>query len=240
MTKSICMATYNGSKFITKQLSSILKQIGENDEIIIVDDCSKDDTVKIIESYNDSRIKIYRNEQNVRHVKSFEKAISLAKNDIVFLSDQDDIWEENRLNTFEQKFLDFLDVQLITSNFYCIDNQGKIIDNELRKVSSATSCSYRKNILSIFNGTIGYYGCAMAFRKEMVSILLPIPEYVEAHDLWIGIAGNLLKSNLHIDDKTLYHRIHDNNASSLNREFYKKIKARWGFIKQYKELLKRI
>lgn len=240
MNKSICIATYNGSKYIRKQIASILQQIGENDEIVIVDDCSKDNTVEILESYEDERIKIFKNLKNLRHVRSFEKAISLASNDLIFLSDQDDIWEEGRLKLFENFFIRFPNVQVIASNFYCINDNDQKVENNLRKVSSNSSFNYRKNILDIITGKIGYFGCAMAFRKKVVPIVLPIPENVEAHDLWIAMAGNLLKSNLHIDDKTLYHRIHDNNASDLDRKIYKKIQARIGFIKQYKELKKRI
>lgn len=240
MKKSICIATYNGSKYLRSQLSSILMQIGADDEVIIVDDCSSDATVEIIESFGDERVKVYKNQRNQRHVRSFAKAISLAQNELIFLSDQDDIWEKNRLEIFEKKFLDFPEVQLVTSNFYCIDDEDRLIENQLRKVSASSSTSYRKNILDILNGRIGYYGCAMAFRRDLVSILLPIPDYVEAHDLWIGMAANVRKSNLHIEDKTLYHRIHRDNASNLKRSMYKKIKARLGFLKQYRELSKRM
>ncbi len=239
MTKSICLATYNGTKFIDKQLSSILEQLGENDEVIIVDDCSTDNTYDILNSYADNRIKVFRNEKNLRHVKSFERAISLASKEFIFLSDQDDIWVEGRLRVFEDNFLKHPEIQLITSNFHCIDDNDCEIENPLRKVLGSESLLYKKNIAAIFSGKIGYYGCAMAFRRSFVDKILPIPVYVEAHDLWLGMAGNLLKSNLHLDEKTLYHRIHQNNASNLNRSVFKKIQARLGFFKAYRELVKR-
>ncbi len=240
MNKSICIATYNGSKYILKQIESIRSQLSENDEIIIVDDCSTDDTLSILNKIDDIRIKIFKNPKNTGHVKSFGRAISLAANELIFLSDQDDIWMDNRLNIFEDKFLQNSQLMLVTSKFNCIDENDNLIENSLKKISESNSNHYTKNICMIMLGNIGYYGCTMAFRRELVSKILPIPEYVEAHDLWIAMAGNLLKSNLHIKDKTLYHRIHQNNTSNLNRKLYKKIQARIGLYKQYMELSKRI
>ena len=240
MTKSICIATYNGSKYIATQLDSVIEQLGKDDEIVIVDDCSTDNTFEILESYSDARIKLYRNDENIRHVRSFERAISLSTKELVFLCDQDDLWEKDRLEIFENYFIKFPSVQLITSGFHCINDGGEIIENLLRKVSANDSCLYNRNILSIFAAKIGYFGCAMAFRRDLVSKILPIPQYVEAHDLWIAMAANLLKANLHIDEKTLYHRIHSNNASVLQRKIHLKVKARLDFFRSYLELAKRI
>lgn len=240
MTKSICIATYNGGKYLGQQLESIVKQLGKDDEIVIVDDCSSDDTLEIVKSFNDNRIKIYQNQINLKHVKSFERAISLSKNQLIFLCDQDDIWVDERLEIFANNFAENPLVSVIASNFYCIDEDNRIFENSLNKVSPGDSFSYTKNIRHIFLGKIGYFGCAMAFRREILSIILPIPHYVEAHDLWIAMAGNLQRANLHIDKKTLYHRLHKNNASDLKRSLYKKLVARMNYLKSYLELAKRI
>jgi len=87
---SVCIATYNGEKYIKEQLDSIINQLDKNDEIIISDDGSSDNTIKIIESYKDGRIVLYKNSfKNV--VLNFEFAIDKSKGDYIFLSDQDDI-----------------------------------------------------------------------------------------------------------------------------------------------------
>lgn len=239
MTKSVCIATYNGSKYIAKQLDSVLEQLNENDEIIIVDDYSTDNTLEIINKYSDSRIKIYKNEKNLRHVKTFEKAISLSTKELIFLCDQDDLWVKGRLQVFETYFRKFPEVMLVSSNFNCINDEGDIVNNDLNKVSAKGSFQYRKNIISIFTGKIGYFGCAMAFKRDLVPVILPIPGYVEAHDLWIAMAANYMKANLHIEEKTLYHRVHQNNTSNLKRNIQGKLKARLGFFKLYRELAKR-
>ena len=99
MMISVCLATYNGEKFITRQLDSLVNQLTESDQIIVVDDGSKDQTVDLIKEKYGDRVEIHVNDKNVGAIKNFEKAISLAKGDILFLCDQDDIWEDNKVTT---------------------------------------------------------------------------------------------------------------------------------------------
>ncbi len=103
---SVAMATYNGEKYIKEQLESILLQLENQDEVIVSDDGSTDHTLKIIESLNDQRIKILKGPRN--GVKqNFAHALSFCKGKYIFLSDQDDIWLENKvkhlLTCFEEK-----------------------------------------------------------------------------------------------------------------------------------------
>ncbi len=235
---SICMAVYNGNKYIEGQLISILNQLHEEDEIIIVNDFSRDNTIEIIEGFQDPRIKIFHNEKNKGHVKSFEKAISLSTNELIFLSDQDDIWMPGKINFFK-KYFEEQKVQLISSSFICFDNDYNINSDDKYKLYNSDSTKYYENIFRIFKGNIPYFGCAMGFRREFLEVILPFPDYVEAHDLWIGMAANIVKSNLHIEENSILHRIHDANATPLQRPFFKKIKSRIIFIKSYLELRKR-
>ena len=91
MKLSICIATYNGAKYIEEQMRSILSEIKQDDEIIIMDDCSTDNTIELIKRMNDNRIKIHTNEINKGPTLAFDKAISLTNGNIIFMSDQDDI-----------------------------------------------------------------------------------------------------------------------------------------------------
>jgi glycosyltransferase involved in cell wall biosynthesis len=220
------MATFNGESFINVQLESIIAQLKNKDEFIIVDDCSTDMTVNIIETYKDKRVTLYRNSKNEGHVSTFAKAIGLSKREIVVLADQDDIWMSNRLNLI-RKSLTKSKKLVLTSNYTFFDNFNprKTIKPIYRKASD--SDKYLKNILSVFYGSSGYVGCAMAFHKDLKKIILPIPLYVESHDLWIAIAGNLLKSNIHIENITLLRRIHLKNASLIKRPVFKKIYSRF-------------
>lgn len=94
---SVCIATYNGGKYIKEQLDSILFQLGKDDEVIISDDSSTDDTLSILESYHDERIVILTNQKFHSPVYNFENALKSAKGDFIFLSDQDDIWEPTKV-----------------------------------------------------------------------------------------------------------------------------------------------
>lgn len=227
MDISVCMATYNGEKYIEEQLKSILPQIGINDEVIIVDDCSTDNTVNIIREINDTRIKLFQNDRNRKHVYTFAKAIEIAKNDLIFLSDQDDVWEKDRVEIFKAQF-EKSDVLLISSNFsFLSKNTYKKMNRPLKKNDST---KYFNNIIGILMGRRAYFGCAMSFRKELKDIILPIPQYVESHDIWIALAANLLKSNMHIEEITLSRRIHENNVSNPNRRFLEKLKTRFNFM----------
>lgn len=236
MRISVCIATYNGEKYIEAQLNSIIDQLDTDDEIIIVDDCSKDDTLNIIRSIGDSRIKIYLNEVNRGHVYSFSRAIELATKKIIFMSDQDDIWKKNRLILMKEKLINS-SALLLTSNSEFINSDGNKIEFKIDGVDEINSFKYLNNILDIFIGKTNYYGCAMAFKSEFKKIILPMPNYVESHDLWMAMAANLIKSNLHSNDITLERRIHGSNASVVNRKLIFKIKSRIVFLKSLIQLI---
>lgn len=224
MSLSVCMATYNGENFIAEQISSILLQLKSDDELIIVDDCSKDNTVQIIRNFNNNKIKIYQNEKNCGEIFTFSRAISLAKNDIIFLSDQDDIWIKGRVELMKKKLLD-TGALVIFSNFDIMNMAGKI-EPFSHPLKSKDSSRHFNNICGIFLGKRHYYGCTMAFQRKIINLILPIPSFVKSHDLWIAMAGNLLGSIEHIDEKTLIRRIHGNNVTNTNRKLLTKIWSR--------------
>jgi glycosyltransferase involved in cell wall biosynthesis len=233
------MATYNGEKYLYDQMISIVNQLRTEDEVIVVDDCSSDSTVKILRNMDDKRIKIFANDRNMGHVFSFGHAISKANNDIIFMSDQDDVWKDGRVALMVKRIVE-TDCLLISTNteFMDINSAKKIFPVE--KLKSSDSDRHMKNILSIITGKTGYYGCAMAFRKQMTSLILPIPTFVESHDLWIALASNLFGANAHLEEKTLIRRVHENNASIVERCIYKKLWSRWIFFLSIVVLTKRI
>lgn len=240
MTVSVCIATYQGEAYIERQLRSILEQIGPADEVVLVDDCSRDRTVEVIEGIRDDRITVYRNPINRREVFSFGRAIELARGDIIFLSDQDDVWLPGRLELMTES-LEKSGAALVSSNFEWMDADERPLDVAFDGVSSKTSRQHLSNILEIFLGKTNYFGCAMAFQRRLVPLILPIPAYVESHDLWIAQAANQIGSNLHIDDKTLRKRRHGSNTTSTvsSRPLYLKIWSRWIFLRSMAELARR-
>lgn len=235
---SVCMASYNGEKYIERQIESILKQLNSGDELIIVDDCSKDATVSLIKKINSDYIKLFENEKNIGYVKTFEKALGLSENKYICLSDQDDIWIEGRLQKLEEEITK-KDVFLVASNFNPSFENSQNGKNFL-KLENKNSSKYLGNIKRIFQGKSGYYGCTMIMKREIFKFILPFPKYIEAHDLWIAMNANLLKSVYHLNDDTLIYNVHQNNTSLKKRSYIKKIKARYYFCQAIIDILKRI
>jgi glycosyltransferase involved in cell wall biosynthesis len=235
---SVCMATFNGEAFITEQVVSILEQLKPSDELIVVDDCSTDGTLEKIRKIKDPRISIHVNETNRREVFSFSRAMFLAKNDHLFLSDQDDIWLPGRVALMQQ-CITSSGANVVTSNFYWIDANNKQINVRYDGVKSYTSKMHFKNIVDIFVGKTNYFGCAMALRREFAQMILPIPSFVESHDLWIALASNLAGSNAHLDERTFLKRRHNNNTTSTvsTRNLIQKLKSRVVFLKSIFKLL---
>lgn len=223
---SVCMATYNGAAYLDEQVTSILEQLAPEDEVIVVDDCSTDNTVSMLESRRDPRLSVHRNERNRGHVFSFARAIALARHPIILLSDQDDRWVAGRARLLVDA-LENSNALVVTSNSNYMDGEGIPIDFPVPVLRGQDSNRYVWNIVGIFLGRASYYGCAMAFRKDIVPLILPMPGVASSHDLWIALASNLIASNLHLDAVTLTRRIHGRNLTTSRRSIFSKLYIRW-------------
>ncbi len=202
------MATYNGSAYIGEQLSSILAQLGPGDELVIVDDASTDGTVNAVRGFNDERIRLYEAAANQGYVKSFEQAVRASRGSRIFLADQDDVWVDGRL----EQMLEALEhYAVVASNFDVLGGGPRPAIPRLRSADSNRRAS---NLAGILVGYRAYYGCGMAFRREVLDLFVPVPRYLrESHDLWLAICGNVLGSIGHLDGSTLLRRIHGENAT---------------------------
>lgn len=210
MQISVCMTTYNGAKYIHDQVSSILKQIREGDELIVCDDRSSDATVDILSSFKDDRIKIIVNNENLGFSRNFSKCISLAQGDIIFLSDHDDIWLPDKVEKYLKIFEEKIDVVSIMSNMEIIDENGLITNSRFLNLKSGYSNRVWRVIKNFVKST--YYGCSLAFRKELVSRILPLPFHF---DTWTGLISDIYGKCYHMDEITMQYRRHSNNFSTL-------------------------
>ena len=208
MNSSIAMATYNGEKFILEQLESFANQTVLPNEVVITDDCSTDNTLSLINSFKKTApftVRVYSNETNLGYTQNFNKALQLCTNELIFLSDQDDVWFPNKieyiLNLTDQhqdKDLFMIDTELTDGNLHPsgLTKQGQIKNaGQGEKAFVMGSCS--------------------AVRKRFLDAILPIPESFIGHDDWIVILADFL--HLRIIDKTVlqYYRRHDNNVSNV-------------------------
>ena len=125
---SVAMATYNGEKFLKEQLDSIFSQTMPIDELVICDDCSKDKTIEIIQSYQKRYpIKLFQNEKNLGYKLNFKEAMDYCSGDFIFLCDQDDIWMKDKVEKMISKIQGNSKIQALASSFVYIDSK----ENEL-------------------------------------------------------------------------------------------------------------
>lgn len=123
MRFSICMPVYNGAKVISPTIKSILSQSFSNFDLVIVDDCSKDNSKEVIKSFKDKRIKYYRNEKNLGYSGNIEKCRQKATGDILYLMGQDDILGEDALLNTAKAFERSEDIGVVTRPYFWFDEE---------------------------------------------------------------------------------------------------------------------
>lgn len=207
---SIALCTYNGERFLSEQLDSILAQSYKNIEVIATDDCSSDNTWGILQEYanKDKRLMPYKNEQNLGHTLNFEKAISLSKGEYVAPSDQDDIWERDKIATLIENVGD---AALIYHNSDFIDEQGQRIGNSSlvsnHRIYDGESC------LPVILGN-NIHGHTMLFSGKLKDYLFPFDKGF-SHDWAIAFAAFNLGSVKYLDKILVHYRQHQNAVTDF-------------------------
>jgi GT2 family glycosyltransferase len=222
---SVCMATYCGEEFVSRQITSILRQLSPADELIIVDDASRDRTGEIIQNLHDPHIHFERHATNQGVLRTFEDAIRRAEGEILFLSDQDDLWAANKISTILHAFELHPEADIIVSDATLIDDEG----NTLAESYYAQMRRFRPGILANLLHC-SYLGCTMAFRRKVRSRILPFPQNADVfHDLWIGTANALAGGKaIYLDTPLVFYRRHRGNATGNQRlALRRQIRIRW-------------
>ena len=215
---SIVMATYNGVQFLEEQIFSLFNQTINFDELIIVDDCSNDETFILLNKIKDSdkRIYLFRNEQNMGVVKTFSKAISKSQGDYIFLCDQDDLWKENKIEYLISRIGSR---SLIYSNAKIIDDKGcefeyKYSDiNNLFGIDSNSTSLFKLLTLHSF-----ILGSSMMFKSELKKYIIPLMETHRNHDWWISYNAILCNGIKYTNECLLLYRFHENNLTLKHKK----------------------
>lgn len=224
---SVCIATYNGGKFLTEQVKSILPQLSDSDEIIVSDDGSTDGSFEVIASMNTPIIKCVKREGKNDLIANFENALSIAKGDVIFLSDQDDVWASDKVEKMTEALERY---DCVVSDCYVTDRKLSVI----KKSFYAHNGTRRGRTFNLL-GRNGYLGCCMAFKRKVLERALPFPKKLPMHDIWIGNVAAFFFSVGFISDKLIYFRRHKDNASfTVEKSQYsmlKRLKIRYVIMK---------
>ncbi len=238
---SVCMATYNGGKFIREQLQSILQQLPEaltenaSAEVIISDDGSTDDTLDVIREFNDARIRILPPRESgesqaasaqgaaapatpLGPVYNFERALAAAKGDVIFLADQDDVWLPGKVEQMMAVLQQGAGLAVHDAEF--IDREGRAIpaaSTAIPAAASTTMWSRRPYKAGVFNNWLknSYTGCCMALKREVLQAALPFPRNLPMHDQWLGLMAERHFSVVTVPKPLIQYRIHEKNATHL-------------------------
>ncbi len=222
---SVCVATYNGEKYISEQLDSILKQLSGEDEIVVSDDGSSDDTTSIVKKY----IKMNNNIKLVEgpregFSKNFENAISYSENAIIVFSDQDDIWKDNKIKIIKDSFDKQPNITTVLHNMSTFRNNQLEDTKEIKLV-------YKSGVFKNFVKS-SYWGCCMAVRREFVNEFMPFRHYCVGHDQLIGLLSEKYGETIFLDEDLIWHRLHDLNTSN-RRTIRQMIEFRKELFKDY-------
>ncbi len=205
--KSVCVATYNGERYIEAQLRSILAQIEEDDEVVVSDDGSTDSTLEIIGSIGDKRIRVCHCEAHYFR-DNFANALRHAKGELIFLSDQDDVWLPGK---YERCVTELETADLVCTNAKETDEELKVYNDNFFSVYHSGK-GILKNSL---NNT--YYGACMAFRRRLLDDALPFPPTHEiGHDVWLGLVAEMTGEVRFIDTPYLLYRRHAGTVTQTN------------------------
>lgn len=217
---SVAMTTYNGAQYIIEQLESIRLQTRKVDEIVIVDDCSGDETIRLVHDYADkySECNIYlvQNETNLGYKKNFQKAISLCHGDITFLCDQDDCWFEHKVEKMCSVLEEHPEIGVLSSAFIQMDGEGNKGEQksayQRRMLEGQLQCVPLEDL--VFHNIS--QGCAMAMRKDIKEMFLQYFDETIPHDWIINVIAGMKKKCYYWNVPMFFYRIHDNNTIGLN------------------------
>lgn len=232
MKLSVCIATYNGERFIAEQLASITAQLDDCDEVVISDDSSTDGTLSIVEGFRDRRITVLPGNAFHNPIYNIENAIKKSGGDVIVLSDQDDVWLENKLSVVRRWFsTDGPAVRTCVLDGCIIDENGCVLHDSIFAMLGMGAGI----IKNLYRNT--YMGACMAFSRPLLRVALPFPRGIPMHDSWLGLLSEIYGRVEFFPEKTIRYRRHPANRSY--RRFTVRQQITWRFLLAY-HLVKRV
>lgn len=230
---SVVLCTYQGERFLAEQLQSILAQTRRPDEIIVSDDASADNTVAVAEKLlrgSGIAYEIHVNEQNIGFRQNFAQAMQRASDDILFLSDQDDVWHQEKIARMLVPFE--------RSETLMAFHDAALVDSALRPLAPSfwrtmtfdpepfQKKDYRRLLVSNV-----VQGSASAFRRSLLADALPIPD-IAIHDEWLALFAALRGGLVPVSDALMKYRQSDENALGAGAVTFLDRLERWTHLQE--------
>lgn len=214
---SIAVCTFNGDKFLHQQLESLINQTYKNIEIVIVDDCSTDNTKQILSSFSNTneQIRCIYNENNLGFTKNFEKAMKLCRGEYIAICDQDDIWDIKKIEILINNIGDH---GLIFHDSLLIDKYGKSI-NGLKLSDKTKIYDGNGNLYFLVNNCVSGHACL--FTKEVLQFAMPF-DHRFFHDWWLAFVASSIGTIKYLPYTLVQYRQHNDNITDiLNKKAFK-------------------
>jgi glycosyltransferase involved in cell wall biosynthesis len=225
---SVCMAAFQGEKFIAMQLRSILVQLAPDDEVIVIDDRSNDGTCEQVRSLRDSRVRLIARAANQGVARTFEQALACSRGTLIFLSDQDDLWAPNKVATILRAFAAHPHVTLVTTDATLIDHDGAPLGSSYYQWRGKFRSGFLSNLIRC-----KFLGCTMAFRSELLPLVLPFPGNSDVlHDLWIGTVNSVTRGGtLYLDEPLVQYRRHSGAVTARKLSPARRVQIRMHLLR---------
>ena len=223
MKISVAMATYNGEKYITEQLDTIRNQTRKIDELIICDDRSTDNTVSVVNEYIhkyglEDSWSICVNEENLGYANNFHKATLLATGELIFFSDQDDLWREDKVDIMTKIMESHTDCQVLSSDYLpYYDGMEESVASKKALKKMPDNGKLEKINLSKKSIYIGALGCCMCVRREFYHNinLYWFDNWAQDDRMWR--LSQCADGCYILHSRLIKHRIHANNTSTYGK-----------------------
>jgi glycosyltransferase involved in cell wall biosynthesis len=213
---SVAMASFNGEKFIEKQIESIYSQTYRNIELVVCDDHSSDSTKILLDKHiKRQNFRYLINKNNLGFVKNFERAITSCKGDYIALADQDDIWLPHKLETLISNIGNH---SLICSDSELIDRDGDILAPSFQTLSKTYKKVPANEQFRLFTFRNYVTGCTAMFKREVLTKAMPFPEGIRYHDWWLALVASSMNGVIYIPERLVQYRQHGENDTGANRK----------------------
>ena len=224
MKVSVCMAAYHGERYIEAQMRSILSELRQGDELLVSDDAPGGETERIVRSIaqEDARVQYLRGEGK-GVVRNFERVLTAASGDVLFLSDQDDVWLPGKVEAVLREI----------GNGACLVVHDARIADESLQVTAPSFFALRGSRTGFLHNFLrnGYMGCCMALTRPVLERALPFPPDLPMHDQWLGLTAERIGRVCFLPQPYLLYRQHGGNVTGGKTSLAQKLRWRWSLLR---------